>query len=80
MTRIDRRESHMRNISDRFQEAEGMLPKRACSHHVSSREADKLPYTDPKERYHISTSQKLPLDLGRFLREHSQDPALEVSQ
>ncbi|KAF8531474.1 hypothetical protein JB92DRAFT_3152054 [Gautieria morchelliformis] len=77
MTKIDWRKSHMWNITKRFQEAEGMLPQCTHTHHVSSLEADKLPYTDPKECYHISPSQKQLLDIGRFLREHPQDPALK---
>jgi hypothetical protein len=40
--------------------------------------AEKLPFTDPRQRYHISTSQNNPLDIGIFLRSHKGDPALQV--
>jgi hypothetical protein len=79
MTKIDRRETQMREISAKVQRFMGPLPSRAQSHHVSALETEKLPYTDPRERYHISPSQHFPLNIGQFLRKNPGDPALKVS-
>lgn len=77
MTKIDRRESHMQTISSKVATKSGVLPAR--THIVSPLDKDKLPYTNPKERYHISPSQRYPLDIEPFLQENSGDPALKVS-
>jgi hypothetical protein len=43
-------------------------------------EADEpLPYTNPSNHFHISTSIKYPVHIGTFERENKGDPALEVS-
>jgi hypothetical protein len=78
MTRIDRREHHMRHISENVTKASGPLPARTQSHHVPDQDNDRLPYTNPKDRYHISSAQKYPLHIGEFLRDNRGDPALKV--
>ena len=76
MTKIDRREHHMRQISEKVAKTSGPLPQ---NHHVPNEDNDKLPYTSPKDRYHISSSQDHPLYIGNFLRENERDPALKVN-
>ena len=78
MTRIDRREHHMRQISEKVTLASGPLPTGAQSHRVPDHGEDRLPYTNPKDRYHISSAQKYPLNVGQFLRDNRGDPALKV--
>jgi hypothetical protein len=78
MTLIDCRETHMRQISAHVAKTSGKLPTRAHSHHVLASDKEKLPYTDPKECYHISPSQHWPLEIGTFLHENSGDPAVKV--
>ena len=79
MTKIHRREHHMRQISAKVTKAFGPLPTGSRSHHVPDRDNDRLPHTNPKDRYHISSSQTYPLDIGKFLRENKGDPALKVN-
>ena len=78
MTKIDCWESLNCDIQHKVCDAVS-LPQRAHSHHVLVTQDDNLPYADPKHQYHISTSQRYPLDIGHFLQEHNTDPALKVS-
>ena len=78
MAKIDRREHRMRQISDKVANIYGALPTRTQSHHVGNRENDRLPYTNPKDRYHISSSENYPLLIGTFIRENRGDPALKA--
>ena len=79
MTKIDRREYHMRQISEKVAKTCGPLPTQIQNHCVSNREHDKLPYTNPKDRYHISSAQNYPLNIGEFLRDNAGDYALKVN-
>ena len=79
MAKIDRHEHRMRQISEKVASTYGALPTRTRSHHVANRDSDKLPYTNPKDRYHISSSQNYPLSLGTFIRNNEGDPALKAS-
>ena len=42
-------------------------------------ESEPLPYSDPKDHYHISTTTRYFIHLCRWLGEYSDDPALAVS-
>jgi hypothetical protein len=79
MTKIDRREHSMRRISEKVAKTSGPLPTRAESHHVPIRDNDKLPYTNPKDRYHIGSTQDYPLPIGKFMCDNEGDPALKVN-
>jgi hypothetical protein len=47
----------------------GLLPTQIQNHCIPNHEYDKLPYTNPKDRYHISSAQNHPLNIGEFLHE-----------
>ena len=42
-------------------------------------ESEPLPYSDPKDHYHIGTTTRYFVHIGRWLGGHSDDPALAVS-
>ena len=76
MTKIDFLESLIHDIQDKVYDAMS-LPQRAHSHPVLVAQDDKLLYADPKQKYHISTSERYPLDIGYFIWEHNTDLALK---
>ena len=63
LTHIERRQARIRRIRERLAKSP---PKTET---VSQ---------DPAAKYCISTDEKLPQDIGTFLRSHAGDPAIEV--
>lgn len=78
MTKIERRQHHMRQISEKVAETSGPLPTETPNHHVM-KDLDKLSYTNPKDRYHISPAQYDPLEIGKFIHDNVGDPAFKVN-
>jgi hypothetical protein len=79
MTKIDHHECHMHQISEKVTKTCGPLPTQIQNHCVLKCEHDKLPYTNLKDRYHISSAQNYPLNIGEFLCDNAEDYALKVN-
>ncbi|KIJ53889.1 hypothetical protein M422DRAFT_242156 [Sphaerobolus stellatus SS14] len=74
MTRLDQRETNMRNIRHNFLKSQSKQPEAS---EFPEGEEEALPHNDPKARYVISSSRKYPMNIGHWLHENQEDIATE---